>query len=65
MKWALVVYFLVNGVWTTAEDLNMDGWHRALYKTGEECIISQHHFTENMSKYKDRIRAQCEYLGDY
>jgi hypothetical protein len=65
MKWALVVYFLVNGVWTSAEDLKMDGWYRALYKTDEQCLTRQHKFTENMSKYADRIRAQCEHIGSY
>ena len=37
MKWALIVYFLVNGTWQTAESLQYDGWGRMHFESQEIC----------------------------
>ncbi len=65
MKWALVVYFLVNGTWQTAESLKIDGWYRTLYKDSEQCIQAQNHFAHNTHNFNKQIRAQCEHIGPY
>ncbi len=37
MKWALVVYFFVNGGWYSAESLKYDGWYRMHFESQEIC----------------------------
>ena len=44
MKWALVVYFLVNGTWQTAESLKYDGWYRMHFHTKEKCLYHKEQF---------------------
>ena len=58
IKWALVVYFLVApGVWTTAEELSYDGWHRMYFDTQEICEQYEARFNETPSV---RIKGVCE-----
>jgi len=58
MKWALVVYFLVQGTWHTAEDLNRVGWYRIIHPDAESCIQAQWEFTAVTNP--NIIRASCE-----
>jgi len=58
MKWALVVYFLVQGTWHTAEDLNRVGWYRIIHPDAESCIVAQNQFaTQHDPAF---VRASCE-----
>ena len=59
MKWALVVYFLVNGGWYTAESLQYDGWHRMHFESEEICHQYEARFNEN-EDLLDRIKGVCE-----
>jgi len=58
MKWALVVYFLVNGGWHTAESLNYDGWHRMHFESQEICEQYAKNF--NDVPHGDHIWGVCE-----
>jgi hypothetical protein len=57
MKWALVVYFLVNGGWHTAESLNYDGWHRMHFESQEICKVYEKNFNETVGT---KVKGVCE-----
>ena len=58
MKWALVVYFLVNGAWQTAEALNYDGCGRMHFNSQEICEQYAKHF--NDVPHSQSIKGVCE-----
>tara|TARA_B100001013_G_scaffold262204_2_gene164823 strand:- start:27199 stop:27396 length:198 start_codon:yes stop_codon:yes gene_type:complete len=57
MKWALVVYFLVNGMWQSAESLKYDGWYRMHFETQEICEQYANRFNSTPG---DKIKGVCE-----
>ena len=57
MKWALVVYFLVNGTWQTAESLKYDGWYRMHFDSYEICKQYEQRFN---SGNQTKIKGVCE-----
>ena len=59
MKWALVVYFLVNGTWQTAESLKYDGWYRMHFDTKEECIVLKTELDVTRDGNWDTVYYQC------
>ena len=61
MKWALVVYFMTNAGWQSAETLAKDkiGWSSIVYETYQECASKTRMFNED-PEYRDKIKAKCE-----
>ena len=57
MKWALVVYFLVNGSWQSAESLKYDGWYRMHFDTQEICEQYAKRFNSTPG---ERIKGVCQ-----
>ena len=57
MKWALVVYFLVGGIWQSAEDLKYDGWYRMHFETQEICEQYANRFNSTPG---EKIKGVCE-----
>ena len=57
MKWALIVYFLVNGTWQTAESLQYDGWGRMHFESQEICELYAKRFNDGPG---ERIKGVCE-----
>ena len=57
MKWALIVYFFVNGGWYSAESLKYDGWYRMHFESQEICEQYAERFN---SKPYDTIKGVCE-----
>ena len=43
----LVVYFLVQGFWLSAEEANYHGWSRVKYDTLEKCIERRDFMNKN------------------
>ncbi len=40
MKYMLVIYFLIKGVWVAGDDLPTEGWSALAYPTLEQCQAS-------------------------
>ena len=57
MKWALVVYFLINGTWQTAESLNMDGWGIMYFDNKEICKVYEQNFNATPGT---KVKGVCE-----
>ena len=57
MKWALIVYFLVNGGWYTAESLKYDGWYRMHFESQEICEMYAERFNSGPGK---SIKGVCQ-----
>ena len=57
MKWALVVYFLVNGIWQSAESLKYDGWGRMHFESQEICKQYAERFNSTTG---EGIKGICE-----
>ena len=57
MKWALIVYFLVNGTWQTAESLQYDGWGRMHFESQEICELYAERFNDSPGV---NIKGVCE-----
>ena len=58
MKWALIVYFFVNGGWYTAEALKYDGWYRMHFESQEICEQYAKRF--NDVPHGDHIWGVCQ-----
>jgi|TARA_Y100000114_G_scaffold108908_1_gene102304 hypothetical protein len=52
----LVVYFLIQGVWLSAEEANYHGWASMPYKTLKECIERRDFMNKN---FDDKAKAKC------
>ena len=52
----LVVYFLVQGFWLSAEEANYHGWSRVKYDTLEKCIERRDFMNKN---FGSDVKALC------
>ena len=54
MNWFIVVYFLVNGSWLEADQIEKEGWSPSVQPNYEICI-------ERISESNDRFKKIAEY----
>ena len=52
----LVVYFLVQGIWLSAEEANYHGWSRVQYETLKEWIERRDFMNKN---FGSKAKARC------
>ena len=57
MKWAIVVYFLINGTWQTAESLNMDGGGSMYFDNIEIGKVYEQNFNATPGA---KVKGVCE-----
>ena len=66
MNWFIVVYFLINGSWIEADQLNKEGWSPSIQPNYETCIQKINDSNERFKKiaeYREiemNIKMQCE-----
>ena len=66
MNWFIVVYFLINGLWIEADQLNKEGWSPILQPNYETCIQKINDSNTRFKKIADYreieldIKFQCE-----
>ena len=54
MNWFIVVYFLVNGSWLEADQIDKEGWSPSVQPNYEICI-------ERINESNDRFKKIAEY----
>ena len=54
MNWFIVVYFLVNGSWIEADQIDKEGWSPSVQPNYEICI-------ERINESNDRFKKIAEY----
>ena len=66
MNWFIVVYFLVNGNWIEADQLDKDGWSPIAQQSYDVCIQKTNESNERFIKIADYretevdIKFECE-----
>ena len=66
MNWFIVVYFLINGSWIEADQLNKEGWSPIVQPNYETCIQKINDSNERFKKIAEYreieldIKMQCE-----
>ena len=66
MNWFIVVYFLINGSWIEADQLDKEGWSPSVQPNYKTCIQKINDSNERFKKIADYreievdIKMQCE-----
>ena len=66
MNWFIVVYFLINGSWIEADQLNKEGWSPSLESNYETCAQKANDSNKRFKgiaehrKIEVDIKMQCE-----
>ena len=65
MKFWLVFYFLINGVWTPGDFAQPDGWTSIQYDSLAECeerrTCAQNNFLKNIDKnLAEQVKVHCQ-----
>ena len=66
MNWFIVVYFLINGSWIEADQLNKEGWSPSVQPNYETCIQKANDSNKRFKGIAEHrgieldIKMQCE-----
>ena len=62
MNWFIVIYFLINGSWIEADQLNKEGWSPSVQPNYETCIQKINNSNERFKK-SSKVGRITNYKG--